>query len=200
MASGNEQNKALVKVYAEGFLSAVEDQGCLEDAVAAFDDLVDYLKKDQTFANFLMSSAIDIHQRRVTLETLFRSRLNDALLNLLQVMNIRRRLTLILQVHRRVMLRMEERKGQQEVTVQTPTPLSDTLRSLIKHKVSAWLGKEAVIIEEIRPEIIGGLILQTGDLRIDGSLAAWFQRLRKQMKSRIGHAIHDGKGFEEAAA
>lgn len=200
MPSDNERKTALAKVYAEGFLSAVAEQGCLEEAVAAFDDLMDYLNKDQAFASFLVSATIDVHQRRATLETLFRGRLNDALLNLLQVMNDRRRLAFIPQVHRCVMLKMEDRQGRQEVTVQTPTPLSETLRSLIKQKVSAWLGKEAVIIEELRPELIGGLILQTGDLRIDGSLAARIHRLRKQMKVRIGQAIHDGKGFEEAAA
>ncbi len=200
MASGNDRKTALAKIYAEGFLSAVEEQGNLDEAVAAFDDLIGYMHKDQAFASFLVSSAVDIHQRRATLETIFRGRLNDALLNLLQVMNDRRRLSLVPWVHRHVVLWMEGRKGQQEVTVQTPTRLSEGLRSLIQRKVSAWLGKEAVIIEEVRPELIGGLILRTGDLRIDGSLVARIHRLRQRMKMRIGHAIHDGKGFEEAAA
>ena len=200
MARDQEWTTALAKVYAEGFLAAVNERGDLEEAVAAFDDLIDYLNKDQAFAGFLVSSSIDDDQRRATLEKLFRHRLNDALLNLLQVMNERQRLALIPQVHRCVVLWMEDRKSQQEVTVYTPSPLTEALRLLIREKFRAWFGKEAVIIEKLRPELIGGLVMQIGDLRIDGSMAARISRLRERMKIRIGQAIHGGKGCEEAAA
>ena len=54
MSNGNEETMALADVYAEAFLHAAEEQGQIDEAAAAFDELLAYMDKDHDFETFLI--------------------------------------------------------------------------------------------------------------------------------------------------
>jgi len=190
MSSMTDETLALADVYAEALLRAAAAQGQDEEVASELADLVAYMDKNPRFDGFLTSPTVDDEARRDSLEKLFRGRMNDLLLNLLQVLNARRRSELIRAVARRVELRMEEKHHQTEVIVETPVPLSDRSRELLKSTLQSRLNKEPLLIEQVRPELIGGLVLRVGDMQLDASLVTRLQTLRGRLQDRATREIH----------
>ena len=119
MARKNDEAMALADVYAESLFLAAEEQGRGEAVAQEFADLIRYMDKNPEFDEFLIAASIDDDPRRESLEKLFRGRMNDLLLNLLQVLNNRGRCSLIRDVQRCLELRIEAKHRQQEVVVET---------------------------------------------------------------------------------
>jgi F-type H+-transporting ATPase subunit delta len=192
----NHEFLALADTYAESFLLAAEEQGELEEAAGALNDLIAFLNDNPDFESFLTARSVDDDPRRELLEKLFRGRMNESLLNFLQVLNNRGRLDLIRQISRRVQLRMEARQDKQEVRITSATALTDKLRGLLYEQIKARIGKEPILIEKVKPDLIGGMIIQVGDLRIDGSVATKLQDMSRRLIERATQEVHAGRGYE----
>ncbi|GMU23260.1 MAG: hypothetical protein AMXMBFR13_33420 [Phycisphaerae bacterium] len=188
--SFDEQVMAVADVYAAALMEAAEAHGQLEEVAAEFADLLVYMRQEPDFAAFLTADSVDDEPRRASLEKLFRGRMNDLLLNLLHVLNDRGRASLVPAVGRCVELRMEERRQQQEIVVRSAAPLSDHLREQIQRDVSAYMGKEALLIEQVAPELIGGLVLQIGDVQVDASVLSRLHTMHKRLLDRATREVH----------
>ena len=197
MAHDADPSMALADVYAEAMLSTALEQGGDEALAAEFADFVEYLDRDAEFERFLTADSVDDDPRRASLEKLFRGRMNDLLLNLLLVLNDRRRMELVRGVQRCVQLRMEAKKHQQEVVVETAIPLNDVQKADICRDVGKQIGKEVLLVEEVRPELIGGVIIHVDDIQVDGSVSSQLKRTQRQLMERATVAIHSGRGYVE---
>lgn len=191
-ASFDSGAMTLAEVYADALLEAADARGEAEAIAEEVAGLRAYMNAEPDFAMFLTADSVDDEPRRASLEKLFRGRMSDLLLNTLHVMNNRARLSLLPAVARAVQLRMEARHHQQEVTVETAVPLSEDLRGRIARAVSERIGKEALLIESVRPELIGGLVLRIGDTQVDGSVATRLRLLRKKLMDRATVEVHEG--------
>ncbi len=52
------------------------------------------------------------------------------------------------------------------------------------------MGKTAIISEEVKPEILGGMVIYVGDVRVDGSVASRIATMRRRLGDRIGDEMH----------
>jgi F-type H+-transporting ATPase subunit delta len=196
MPKKSDELMGLADVYAEALLSNAASREGEEQVAAEFADLVRLMDQDSAFDTFLTSDTVDDDPRRASLEKLFRGKMSDSLLNLLQVLNNRGRLDFLRLVYRSVELRMEARHHQQEVIVETAMPLTDDLRSKLRDGLSAYTGKEALLIEQVVPDLIGGVVIRVNDIQIDGCVASRIRTMQERFGERALHEIHAGKGFE----
>ena len=192
MADLNEEILAVAEPYAQAVLEAARDIARQEEIASQLGELVAYLGRDREFALFLTAGTIEPEARRASLERLFRGRINDLLVNLLQVLNRRRRLGLLAMVYRAVQLRVEEQRQQREVTVETPVPLWHEMRTAIERVIGLSIGTSVVLIEELRPELIGGVVIRVGDRLIDGSLRWRLRCLRERLRERTARELQSG--------
>lgn len=194
MSKFNEQHMALAEVYADSLLRAARKTGTQDDVTAEILDLVAYMDQHPDFDAFLTSPGIDDDDRSTTLEKLFRGKMSDLVLNTLLVLNRRNRAGVVREVARAVQLRTEEAHHQQEVTVETATPLTDDLKAKLKDALSRRIGREALLIEKIRPELIGGVVVHIGDQQLDASLRSSIHAMQLRLTDRASHEIHRGEG------
>jgi F-type H+-transporting ATPase subunit delta len=59
--------------------------------------------------------------------------------------------------------------------------------------VSELTGRQAVLVEEVDPSVLGGLIVQVGDRQFDGSLRTKLARMREHVIERGRREILSGK-------
>lgn len=190
MAEQDSVIMVIADLYAEALLEAARERGQEREVLADFEELVSYLDRDPDFEAFLTFSSVDDDPRRSSLEKLFRGQMNNLLLNLLQVLNNRRRGELVRPVLRCMQLRVEARHDQQEIRVQTAVPLWHEMKTAIRAVVGGWMGKTAIISEEVRPEIIGGMVIYVGDVCVDSSVAARIETMRQKLQDRIRNEMH----------
>ncbi len=62
------------------------------------------------------------------------------------------------------------------------------------------MGKTPKLEEGVDPDLIGGLVLQVADRRIDTSVFKEIKGLRQQLLDRASQEIHSGKTYLEEAS
>ena len=195
MTEYDPERQAIADVYAEALLEAAAEKGQEGRAADEFAELVAYMEGDPDFAAFMTAQSVDDNPRRLSLEKLFRGRMNDLLLNLLQVLNNRGRCGLIRDVQRCTELGMKQRDNKQEVMVETALPLTAELKEAIARDVGEQTGKQAILIEKVKSELIGGVVIRIGDLEIDGSVSARLRNMQKRLYDCAKEAVSGGRGY-----
>jgi F-type H+-transporting ATPase subunit delta len=195
MAQYDDETAAVADIYAEALLAAAAEQRQDDVIAQQFAELIRLMDENAELAGFLTSEAIDDDPRRASLERIFRGRMSDLLLNTLQVLNNRGRLALLRAVARCVELRIEAKHHQKEVVVETAMPLTDELKDAVRREMRDRLGREIILIEQVKPELIGGIVIHYGDVQIDASVASRIERTHKRLRERATEEIYSGRGY-----
>jgi F-type H+-transporting ATPase subunit delta len=135
------------------------------------------------------SPALDDERRTEILEKVFRGRMSDELVNTLHVMNQRGRHGLIESLLACYVRRQEEAAGQVEATATAAVEFSAEQRTEIERVAAERSGKSPLVKFVVDPEILGGLILQIGDLRFDNSVRSQLQAARRKLLERAERGL-----------
>ena len=72
-----------------------------------------------------------------------------------------------------------------EIVVTTSTPLSEDMRAKIAARMSEVTGKTVTLREKLDPDIIGGIVIDYGSTRYDGSVRARLNAIKNELGSVI---------------
>lgn len=194
------QEVAIAGVYAQALLSLAESRSQSDDVLDELESLGGQIERDPFFADFLSSPLVDTEERRSSLDRMFRGRMNELLLDTLQVMNNKGRSGLVSGLVEAYRQEYEELRGQVRVSVQTAVPLTEGLRQQLQQVVSSYMGKTAKLEEDVDAELIGGVVLQVGDSRIDSSVHKEIRGLKQQLMDRASQEIQSGRTYFEEAS
>jgi F-type H+-transporting ATPase subunit delta len=196
----SEQEIAIARVYAQAALSLAGAQGQADEVSAELSGLSDLMDQNAGFESFLGSPLVDTEERRAALDRIGRGNMNEILLDTLQVMNNKGRSGLVRALVEAYRQEYEILRGQVRVRVQSAVPLTDALRQQLQEAVSSYTGKAAKLEEDVEPSLIGGLVVQVADRRIDTSVVKEIRGLEQRLLERASHEIHsDTVYFEEAS-
>lgn len=171
-------------VYASALFSLAREHGKIDVVRHELDELVKLAELTPEFDAFLNSAALDDDHRAAGLERMFRGKLSDEVLNTLQVMNRNGRNGLLRALARSYALQQEEAAGQVEAFVTTAVELSDDEKQAVTKVTAEKTGKSPLMAFRVDPEILGGLILQVGDLRYDNSIRSQLHEARERLMER----------------
>lgn len=192
-----EQELAIAGVYSRALLSLAQSQGRAEAVMEELDSLLSELDRNPAFEDFLKSPLVETSERSELLDRLFRGKLIEVLLDTLQVMNKKGRAGLLRALVDCYRHELEELRGQIRVKVKTAVPLSAALREQLQQAVSGFSGKQALLEESVDETLIGGVVLNVADRRIDSSVARELDRLGQRLLDRASQEIHSGRVFFE---
>jgi F-type H+-transporting ATPase subunit delta len=77
-----------------------------------------------------------------------------------------------------------QEEGQLTVELTTALALSDDDAAAIVRQIEQSSGRRVEATRKVDPELIGGLILQAGSMRVDASVRGRLERLRHELVSR----------------
>ncbi len=199
MPAVSDKDLAIAKVYSGSMLALAEARGEADALLAELFDLAAYLDKDPEFDRFCSSPMIDSMARERTIEKLFRGKASDLLVDSLQVLNRKERLGVLRAVVEGYRLDHEELRGVVDVHVRTAVPLTKTLKKQIREVAGRYTGKTAQLVETVDESIIGGMIVNIGDQKIDASVTSRLTRLGEALARRASQEIHSGKEYVTGA-
>jgi len=199
MATVDDTEITIADSYAAAVLELAEAAGASEDLLEEFGGLVAALEQEETLRYFLISPAVDDDARREGLEKAFRGQASDLLVNTLQVLNAKGRMQILPTLYERYRLALEEIRGEIDVEITTALPLPDALREPLTESLRRRTGKTPRLIEKVDDSVLGGLIVQIGDEKLDGSAAHHLRLLRGTLRERASREIHAGKDYLEGA-
>ena len=138
---------------------------------------------DSDVAQVLTNPALTFEQKAELFIAVCESQLDDAGKNFLVLLAEKQRLALLPEIA----TQFEKLKAAQEksvdVTFTTAYALADEQEQKLAQALSTKLGREVKVTSEVDKSILGGVIVRSDDLVIDGSVRARLAKLAEAMNS-----------------
>jgi len=172
----------LAKRYARAVFDLAGDEGRLEQlgeelgrAAAAFDD--------PPVRQLLLSPLIDARVRLRTIKDILAALgLSRTVNNLVTMLAERGRMAILPEVARWYEGLLDVELGRVRVTISSAAPLATADKNeLVELARRLTRRREVLATVEVEPDLLGGVVLDTGGTVYDGSLKAQLVRLRKEM-------------------
>lgn len=202
MSTANRTIDAVARVYAQSLFELGEAAGGDAKLVEIGEELqgiVEIVRGDAAFAEFLRSPIVERGKRADTLRRVFDGKVTDVLLRFLLVLNDKGRLGHLDDVSDGYGELLNDRFGRIEVDVYTVDGALDAAQlEQLAQKVKGRLGKDPVFHQYADPSMIGGLVLRIGDQLIDGSVRGQLRGMRESLLENGSASIRSGgDGFLE---
>jgi F-type H+-transporting ATPase subunit delta len=185
----NDREMSIARTYSKAMLVLAEQQGAADSLLEELQGLVEYLGRNPELERFLASPLVDDKDRGTVLEKAFRGKTSDLLLDSLQVVNRKGRLSLLRGIVEGYRDEHRELRGMVEARVRTAVPLNDALRARIRESLVRHTGLQPVLIEKVDPALIGGIVIEVGDEKIDGSVSHKLSEIGKALELRASQEI-----------
>lgn len=200
MAKFDDHEMALARIYATATLALAVEQDQAETLREELADLADYLSRTPDFAGYLSSPTVDKESRRAAIEKLFRGHYSDVFVDTLQILNRNGRLFLLEAVSECFRHADEERCNRTEVLVRSAAALSETARAKLRELFAKRTGRDVELVESIDESLLGGVVVQLGDEKLDMSVSRQLTVLGKRLLDRASRELHAGRDYVEGSA
>ena len=179
--------EALAGTYAQGLLDHLHDDTRAEAVADELDALAAVLAETKGAAE-LFSMPSSARQRCELVDRIFSGRTSEPVCALLSVMARRGRLGLLRAAGGAFRKLLEARQGWIDVTVTTALELTDEQREGLCEELARTFSARVVLTTRIDPNILGGAVIQVGDLVYDASLASDLAKFDRQLTDRVASA------------
>lgn len=177
MRTSRSLAKQIVVTYAEALFEAASASGDVDAVGSQLATVVRTVRAHAELRDAMLGEAVPAQTRASIVREVF-SAYDPALVATLGVMAERGNFDLLSSVSEAFAAIAEERRGTVAVEVTTVVELTETLRSAIKTKFAADLGREVVLREKVDPAIVGGIVISTGGRTLDASIASQLEAAR----------------------
>jgi len=175
------------KKYGGALFQLVKDKNIIDTAWEQFDDLAEYLKKEDAFFDFMAAPQIPDRDKEQLVKQVFESRFDKPLFNFLMVLTEKRRINYLLEIIEEFDRLVRAEKGIEKATCITAVPLSEGERSSLIDRLAAKTDLKIELEEKIDQSIIGGMIIILHNQIIDGSIRHGLQILRNRLMNLKVH-------------
>lgn len=188
------RDETVARSYAETLFELARRSEALDEYGEAIDLVARLLDENPRFRLFLETPRLDAEEKKRAMRDAFADRLPRHVLNFVLVSIDKRRQRLLRDIAREYRLLLDEHTGREHVDVTVANPVDDATAGLIAERLSRVLGKQAIPRIVVKPEIIGGVVVRTGDRIFDGSVRRRLDDMRRQLLRTPLTASNGGRG------
>jgi len=175
------KNRTIARRYARGLFLLAREHDLAERIHQDLRAIVEALEQNPRLRVTLEHPQVPPARKRQLIEAVFGGRVSSYALNFLRLVVRKRRepyLALIAEEFGRI---YDEARGVRHARLTSAVPLPGELVERTARELSRALGVDVRVHAEVDPDVIGGLVVQVGDLRIDASLRGRLRALRQRL-------------------
>lgn len=185
--------QAVARMYGRAFLAVAEEGQAgevLEELTSFYDDVV---KGHPEFGSLLLDELISGDEKLRLIERVVAPRASELLANFLRVLAKHERLSLLPTVLEQSWREFERLSGQTRVQITSAVELGPEQIERIRDRLRSALSADPIVVPEVDPSLIGGLIVRVDDTIYDGSLRTRLQGLQRRLRERYLNEIQVGR-------
>lgn len=168
------------RAYAEALFDVAKRQGKLDairDELAQFADAV---AADRDLQVFFFSPYFSSAEKKAGLKRAV-SGAEPELLNFLELAIEKRRMPEIFRIRRHLDELWKEENRRIEVTVTSAVELDEAVVAKVGEEIERQTGRQVELASRVDGEILGGIVLQVGNMVLDASIRNRLEKLRKSV-------------------
>lgn len=174
----------IANVYAQALLELARDGSALQDVGNELKAIVDIITADEKIWRFFHSPLLNPDEKFALLQKVFKDQINGTLYNFIGVLTHKRRLSALPDIYRVYVQLLDVELGQARVAIQTSVELAADLKEKLKKALEGRLGMTVILETELKPEILGGIVIRSKNLMIDTSVKTGLERMRRSLLKR----------------
>jgi ATP synthase F1 delta subunit len=168
------------RVYAEALFEVGRDKGkldALQQQLAQFADAVD---RDRELQVFFFSPYLSSAEKQEGIERAITGA-EPELINFLELLVDKQRMTEIFRIRREFEELWKQENRRIDVTVTSAVELDPAVVEKIGQEVERQTGEEVDLSSKVDGDILGGIVLQVGNMVLDASIRSRLEKLRKSV-------------------
>lgn len=175
------REETVARSYAETLFELARREDAVEEYDAAIETIARLVDENPRFRLFLETPRIDPADKKATVRKVFGDRLPRRVVNFLLVVIDKRRQRLLRAIAREHHLLVDEHLDRVHVDVTVARELDEDGAGELTSRLSRLLGRRAIPHFRTKPEILGGVVVRTGDVIYDGSLRRRLEGMRRTL-------------------
>ena len=175
------RDETVARNYAEPLFELARRNESIQEYGDALGMVAGLLEDDSRFRTFVETPRIDDENKKDVIRKVFRDKAPKQVINFVLITIDKRRQTLLREISAEYLLLLDDHLGREHVEVTVARPLDDTTANVVSEQLSKMLGRQAIPHIRVKPEILGGLIIRTGDMIYDGSVRRRLEGLRRRL-------------------
>ena len=168
------------RVYAEALLEAAQETERLDQVRQEFDEFTAAVRGSDDLRGFLRNPQVELRAKRATLEELLEGS-DELFLNFVRLLVEKDRITEVEEVHEEWARLLARRERILELELQTAVELSDKEAEKVVSEIEEASGRKVVATRTVDPDLLGGLVVQAGSVRLDASVRGRLEQLREEL-------------------
>ncbi len=173
------------RIYAQSLLEAAKERDRLDPVREQFDELAAAVEGSPELAELLRNPQIDPRTKRDVLEAaLAGAEADEIFRNFVRLVAEKGRIGELAGIHEEWLRLLAAEERVLELDLTTAVELSDDEAGEIVAQIEQAAGRRVEATRRVDPELIGGLILQAGSVRVDGSVRGHLETLRQELLAR----------------
>lgn len=173
------------KNYGSALFSIAMDESKQELILDELTTIISIMNENGDFLKLLNTPSITMREKTQVLSSAFEGRIDKITYNLLCLLTEKGRILYIKEIVAAYRGLYNNYYNLTEVKAITAIPLSGKLRGKLINKLETITGKKVTIVEEIDPDIIGGIIINYDNTQIDASVKTKLDGLRAQIRDLV---------------
>ena len=175
------------KNYSFALFEAINEEGeNLAGARAELDTVKAAVDSAEGFVKLMDTPTISNEEKLSVIKEAFSGKLSRCVYNFLCVVTEASRWDKFDKICAAFKELCNEKLGIAEITVTTAFPLTPAQLEQVKQKMSSIIGKKVVVSEKLDKSIMGGIVVDYGDTRMDGSVKTRLEGLKESFGQLIG--------------
>lgn len=168
------------RTYAQALIELCDTHGVLDQVTDEFAAFVEAWKAKEGLRLFLSSPSVG-RDRKVALVSEAGAKFSDVFRKFLGVLAQRGRIVVLEEIHESFVRILEDRGGLLRARATFATCMEESRVAELEKELADKLGKKVSLWVEQDPRILGGMVLQIGDRRVDMSLRRRLSEFRESM-------------------
>lgn len=168
--------------YAKSLIQLAEEENKLDRVLEDVESFNTLVKESKDFKNFIKSPIIQLTKKKAIIGALFNGKYDELTVKFLEILTQKQRESFLPEIAQEFILQYRAKKEISTAVVTVANELSDDLKALIQKKLQESGATFDKVELEVKkdPSIIGGFILEIGNLIYDASVSQRLNKLKKE--------------------
>jgi len=170
----------IARVYAEALFEVAQDKGKLDEIHDQLDEVADAIAENRDLQVFLFSPYFSSAEKREGISSAITGA-EPELTNFLELLAEKHRMPAIFRIRQRFDDMWAKEKRRLAVRLTSAVQLPSNVVKQVGKEIEEQTGQTIELSTDVDENILGGLVLQVGNMVLDASVRNKLERLRKEV-------------------
>ncbi len=175
------RDTTIARNYAETLFELAQSNEGLDVYGDGIQMIADLLDSNPRMRLFLETPRISAEDKKDVVRRAFGGALPKRLISFILITIDKRRQRLLRAIAREFSALVDEHLGREHVSVTVARPMDEDTKSMVAQRLSDILGKKVIPHVEVKPAIVGGILVRAGDTIYDGTVRRQLDDMRRQL-------------------